>query len=77
MELVSTNPDLGEARENIKVNYRGARMEAGFNPRYFIDGLHSMESEVVILDFIESSKPCVLRGEADEGFLGLIMPMRL
>ena len=77
MELVSTNPDLGEARENMKVKYSGNRMEAGFNPRYFIDALQAMESENVVLGFIDNSKPCVLKGDADEGFFGLIMPMRL
>lgn len=77
MELVSTNPDLGEAQENIKVDYQGERLEAGFNPRYFIDTLQSMESETVFLGFIDNSKPCILKGDADQGFLGLIMPMRL
>jgi DNA polymerase-3 subunit beta len=77
MELVSTNPDLGEAREDMQVEYNGNRMEAGFNPRYFIDALQAMESEQVVLGFIDNSKPCVLKGDADKGFLGLIMPMRL
>ncbi len=77
MEMVSTNPDLGEAQENMQIEYRGERLEAGFNPRYFIDALQSMESEFVLLGFIDESKPCILRGEADKGFLGLIMPMRL
>jgi len=77
MELISTNPDLGEAQENIEVDYQGERLEAVFNPRYFIDVLQSMESELVAMGFIDNSKPCMLRGDADEGFLGLIMPMRL
>jgi DNA polymerase-3 subunit beta len=77
MELVSTNPDLGEARENIQIDYGKDRLEMGFNARYFIDALQSMESEVVVMGFIDSSKPCVLEGEVDQGFLGLIMPMRL
>jgi len=77
MELVSANPDLGEARESMPVTYKGPRLEAGFNPRYFIDTLQAMESEVVRLGFVDATKPCVLRGEADQGFLGLIMPMRL
>ena len=77
MELVSTNPDLGEAQENIDVKYAGERMEMGFNPRYFVDILQSMESDFVVLGFIDTSKPCILKGEADEGFLGLIMPMRV
>ncbi len=77
MELVSTNPDLGEARETVGVKYEGQRLEVGFNARYFVDVLQSMESEEVELGFVDNSKPCVLRGNVDQGFLGLIMPMRL
>ena len=77
MELVSTNPEIGEAQENIEIQYNGERVEAGFNPKYFIDMLQAMESEEVNVGFIDNSKPCILKGEADEGFLGLIMPMRL
>lgn len=77
MELVSTNPDLGEAREDMEVEYQGERIEAGFNPRYFIDTLQAMESDKIILGFIDNTKPCILKGDADKGFLGLIMPMRL
>jgi DNA polymerase-3 subunit beta len=77
MGLVSTNPDLGEAEENIEVKYRGDRLEAGFNPRYFVDILQPMESEMIELGFVDDSKPCVIRGKEDEGFLGLIMPMKV
>jgi DNA polymerase-3 subunit beta len=77
MELVSTNPDLGEARETLDIKYGGERVELGFNARYFMDTLQAMESEEIELGFIDNTKPCVLRGEADKGFLGLIMPMRL
>jgi len=77
MELVSTNPDLGEARETVGVKYEGQRLEVGFNAKYFVDVLQSMESEEVELGFVDNSKPCVLRGDVDQGFLGLIMPMRL
>jgi DNA polymerase-3 subunit beta len=77
MELVSTNPDLGEAQENITIEYQGERLETGFNPKYFIDALQAMESEVITMGFIDNSRPCILRGEADEGFIGLIMPMRV
>lgn len=77
MEVVSTNPDVGEARETMAVRYGGDRLEVAFNPRYFIDALQPMASETVSLGFVDSEKPCVITGEADEGFVGLIMPMRL
>jgi DNA polymerase-3 subunit beta len=77
MELVSTNPDLGDAQENIKVSFRGERREAGFNPQYFIDTLQSMESEIVHLGFADKSRPTIIRGDEDKGFLGLLMPMKI
>ena len=77
MDLVSTNPDLGEAQENLEIKYSGERVEAGFNPKFFIDTLQSMQSETIHLDFTDSTKPFVLSGDTDEGFIGLIMPMRV
>ncbi|MFO7985064.1 MAG: DNA polymerase III subunit beta [Desulfatiglandaceae bacterium] len=77
LDLVSTNPELGEAEEKMSIEYNGERIEAGFNPKYFIEVLQCMESEFINLDFSDSSKPCILRGELDKGFTGLIMPMRV
>jgi len=77
IELVSINPDLGDAQEKIEVEYKGDRVEAGFNARYFIDVLQAMESEFIDVAFIDNSSPCVIKGKEDIGFLGLIMPMRL
>ncbi len=77
LELVSINPDLGDAQENLGVKYKGESLELGFNARYFIDALQVMGSDMVELGVIDNSSPCVISGENDEGFLGLIMPMRL
>lgn len=77
MELVSINPDLGDAQENLEVSYNDERLEMGYNAKYFIDILQAMESEIVELGFIDNSSPCMIVGKDDKGFLGLIMPMRL
>lgn len=77
MELVSINPDLGDAQENLAIEYTDEVMEAGFNARYFIDVLQAMDSEVVDLGFVDNSSPCLITGEGDQGFLALVMPMRL
>lgn len=75
IQLVSTNPELGEAQEILHTDYRGDNLEIVFNPRFFIDILQKMESEDIKLEFIDKQKPCILTGEADDGFFGLIMPM--
>ncbi len=77
MELVSINPDLGDAQENLVIDYKMERLEAGFNARYFIEALQVMDSDSVELGFVDNSSPCLLTGDDDKGFLGLIMPMRL
>jgi len=77
LELVSTNPDLGNVQENLPIEYDGSKIEVGFNPRYFVDALQAMESQEITLGFKDESKPCILKGEADAGFLALMMPMRL
>ena len=77
MELMSVNPDLGDVQENLEVEYSNERLEMGFNSRYFIDVLQAMESDMVELGFIDNSSPCLITGNEDKGFLGLVMPMRL
>jgi DNA polymerase-3 subunit beta len=77
MELISINPDLGDAQENLEVVFKEERLEAGFNARYFLDILQSMDSELVTMGFTDNSSPCLITGKDDQGFLGLIMPMRL
>jgi DNA polymerase III subunit beta len=77
LDLVSANPDLGEAQEKIAITYSGERIEAGFNPRYFIDVVQAMQSDMINMEFTSNSRPCVIKGEADKGFIGLIMPMRV
>lgn len=77
IELVSINPDLGDAQEKLEADFSGETLEAGFNSRYFIDALQNMQSETVELGFIDNSSPCIMKGKEDPGFMGLIMPMRL
>lgn len=77
LELVSINPELGDAQENLVVEYEDERLELGFNARYFIEVLQSMDSDTVQLGLTDNSSPCLIQGDDDKGFLGLIMPMRL
>ena len=77
LEIVSINPDLGNAEEKVEIQYKGKPIEMGFNPRYFIDALQPMDSDIIFLDIKDQTSPCLITGEQDDGFLGLIMPMRV
>ena len=77
LEILSVNPEIGEAKESILLEYKGSNLAVGFNARFFIDALQVMESENIILEFNESVSPALLSGEKEPGFLALIMPMKL
>jgi len=77
LEMVSVNPDLGNVEEKVEVKYEGEPIEMGFNPKYFIDALQPMDSDIVYLDIKDQTSPCLITGDQDDGFLGLIMPMRV
>jgi DNA polymerase-3 subunit beta len=71
------NPDLGNAKETIEVDYRGADLQIGFNARYFIDVLSEMKNKEVVLEMGGDLDPGVIRPPESDDFVGVIMPMRL
>jgi len=77
MVLSSNNPNLGEAREEIEVGYDGSEMEIGFNARYLLDMLSVLDSEEVRLELDNELSPGIIIPTDEEGFLSVIMPMRL
>lgn len=77
LELSSSHPDFGEAREELSADYKGESFKIGFNARYVIDILAVLKDDKVTLEMKDEVSPCVIRSEFDKGFLSLIMPMRL
>jgi len=77
LEMASVNPDLGDVEEKIEIKYDGKPIEMVFNPKYFIDALQTMDSDIIFLNIKDQTSPYLITGEQDEGFLGLIIPMRV
>ena len=77
MELHAQNPDLGEAREMIGIDYQGERFETGFNARYLLDALSASVSKEVVLELKDELTPARLRPADDPDLVAVIMPMRL
>ncbi len=75
--LTSQNADFGSAKDDLEVEYDGDPISIGFNCRYFIDALQVMEGEVIDACINSDESPCLISSEEDEGFLSIIMPMKL
>lgn len=77
LEISANNPDLGEAKEEMAVQYKGNTFSIGFNAAYFLDCLSVLEDEQVVLQLNDEVSPCLIQSEFDRGFTHVIMPMRL
>ena len=77
MTLTSQNADFGSAKDDLEVEYDGDQLTLGFNCRYFIDTLQVMEGEIIEACINSNESPCLISSDDDEGFLSIIMPMKL
>ncbi len=77
MTLTSQNADFGSAKDDLEVEYDGDQLTLGFNCRYFIDALQVMEGEIIEACISSDDSPCLISSDDDEGFLSIIMPMKL
>jgi DNA polymerase-3 subunit beta len=79
VEITSSTPEVGEAREMIPVDYAGAGMQICFNADYVDNFLSVVESENVQLEFKDEMSQAVMKPVGGEGYdyTYVIMPMRI
>lgn len=75
--LSSQNMDFGNAKDEMAINYSGEPLDLGFNCRYFIDTLQVMRSGTIKAYVNSDQSPCLIEGEDDQGFVSIIMPMKI
>jgi DNA polymerase-3 subunit beta len=77
LRITANNPDLGEAKDDIEVAYKGGSITIGFNARYLMDVLSVLESDAVILELGDEHSPGVVHAPGDKAFTAVVMPMRV
>ena len=73
----SNNPDLGEANEEIDVDYDGEALTVGFNARYLLDALGALGAKEATFSFQSDLSPAQLVPTDDDDTLAVVMPMRI
>jgi DNA polymerase-3 subunit beta len=73
----STNPDIGESKEDMDITYQGDPIEVMYNPKFFIETLNVMDEDNVVLNIVDEEKPCKIEGQKNKTYLSVIMPMRI
>src|SRR5713101_4848191 len=79
VDVTSSSPDLGEARETLPVEYSGAAMQICFNAQYVLDFLGAVSTDVVSLELKDEVSQAVMKPVGAEGYdyTYVIMPMRV
>ena len=79
VEIASSSPEFGEAKEVLMVDYAAAPVTICFNAQYVLDFLGVVETDGVSLDFKDEMSQAVLKPLGAEGYdyTYVIMPMRI
>jgi DNA polymerase-3 subunit beta len=82
LTVSSTNPELGDARETVPIDYAGQPFFVGLNAAYVVDFLSATDTPSVSLDLKDENSQCIGRpaSTAEDlpyDYLYVVMPMRL
>ena len=74
---ISCTNQTGDAKEELFVSTEGKNLEAGFNPKYFLDSLKAIEDDEVFVEFGSSISPCLVKSTENSDYTYMILPIRL
>src|SRR3954452_9349761 len=79
VEIASSSPEFGEAKEVLMVEYAGTPVTICFNAQYVLDFLSVVETDSVGLEFKDEMSQAVMKPIGAEGYdyTYVIMPMRV
>jgi DNA polymerase-3 subunit beta len=77
LTISSTNPEIGESKEDMPIEFKGKKITVMFNPRFFLDTLNVIDDDKVTLNIDSEDRPCLVSSEKDDTYLSVIMPMRI
>lgn len=75
MIITKNAPELGEAREEVEVEYKGGEVAIGFNPAFLIDVLKNISVEDIKFGVTDPEKPAVIR--SGEDYTYIVLPMQV
>jgi DNA polymerase-3 subunit beta len=77
LTISSKTPDMGEAKEEMDVDYKGEEISIAYNSKYVLDVLKNVGTDTVNIELTQALSPGILRPKGDTDYLCVIMPMRV
>ena len=79
MRLFSSNPEIGEARDKVEIDYKGESLEIGLNSQYLLDFLSAVNAERIRFELKDANSSILMKPEVEEDsrYTYVLMPMKL
>lgn len=74
--LITSNSEMGDAKEVISVKSSGKDVIVGFNAKYLSECLKAINDEFIEIDIKNPTSPCIIKPIEGEEYLYLIVPVR-
>lgn len=77
LEITSNNPELGDAKEEMDIAYKGPDLKIGFNAKYIEDVLKNIDQQDVEFELNDQLSPGVVKAHDKSDYINVVMPMRI
>ncbi len=79
VSLFSSNPEMGEARDEVEADYSGDELEIGFNSQYILDFLSTVRAKDVCFELKDENSAVLMRTKDEEEieYKYVLMPMKI
>lgn len=74
---ISSIVEIGMANDEIPLKLEGNTLDIGFNPKYLIDVLKVIDSEIIYMEFLANISPCIIRPQNNDNYTYLVLPVRI
>ena len=77
LQITAKEPDKGRSYEELSIDCDGPDIDIGFNAKFLLDFLKTVDSEQVILKLIQELKPVLMQGASETDYQYIVMPLKL
>ena len=75
--IITSKSEEGNVKEEVLISKEGEDLEIGFNAKYVLDVLKSIDDEEIYMLFNTAITPCLVEPTEGESFEYLILPVRI
>ncbi|OGL50060.1 MAG: DNA polymerase III subunit beta [Candidatus Schekmanbacteria bacterium RBG_13_48_7] len=77
LTMKSSNPEIGDGKEDVVIDYKGEEIDIMFNANYIAEGLAVIPEKEVLILLGGKKSPALIKIINSEDFTYIVMPMQL